>query len=324
MTHFFKIIYKETESFRRMDNNIQGELLGHADPKRVQIISPANEISAYETLWLKYRSVHQMAELFKKYNHQLPSRVAAKEKISKPDLEETKRTLRHKLPFTKYSALFFSDFEYPERLTVAKNPPEVIYYQGALDILSDKKIVSIVGARKPTKEGLIRAKKLAQLLVKEGFTIMSGLAEGIDTAAHSATLEAGGKTIAVIGTPLSEVYPKANEKLQQTIVQNHLLVSQVPFCFYSQQSWRENRFFFPERNIVMSALSNATIIVEASDTSGSLHQARAAIQQGRKLFILDSCFKKGYKWPDAYVKRGAHRVASGEEILRELKRKPKI
>src|SRR5947207_2565008 len=99
-----------------MDNNIQGELLGRVEKRRVQIISPANEISAYETLWLKYRSVHQMAELFKKYNHQLPSKVATKENISEEDLEETKKTLRRMLPFAKYSSLFFSDFEYPERL----------------------------------------------------------------------------------------------------------------------------------------------------------------------------------------------------------------
>src|SRR5690606_35708634 len=99
-----------------------------------------------------------------------------------------------------------------------------------------------------------------------------------------------GRTIAVIGTPISEVYPKENKDLQRHIASNYLLVSQVPLLRYKSQGAHINRFFFPERNKTMSALSDATIIVEASETSGTLTQARAALDQGRKLFILESNF----------------------------------
>ena len=111
-------------------------------------------------------------------------------------------------------------------------------------------------------------------------------------------LEEGGRTIGVIGTPLTSVYPKQNAALQEKIAQEHLLISQVPFKRYSEQDFRLNRSFFPERNVTMSALSDATIIVEASDTSGTLYQARAALRQKRKLFILNNCFENAsLKWP---------------------------
>ena len=102
----------------------------------------------------------------------------------------------------------------------------------------------------------------------------------------------------MIGTPLHTVYPRENLLLQREIAQNHLLISQVPFYLYTRQDYRKNRFFFLERNKTMSALSQATVIVEASETSGTLSQAEAALQQGRKLFILNSCFEYGMEWPD--------------------------
>ncbi len=284
-----------------------------------EFINPVQEISAYEALWVKYKTVHRMAEVFKAHAHALPSAVAKQVGVSESQTSTVREHLRSLLPFNKYSALFYGDFEYPTRLRVAKNPIELLYYRGALDLLSSPKIVSIVGARKASDEGVRRARRLAKLLVKEGFVIMSGLAEGIDTAAHTAAIEAGGKTIAVIGTPLNESYPKSNIKLQDSIANEHLLVSQVPFYFYSKKDWRENRVFFPERNITMSALSHATIIVEASDTSGSLYQARAAIQQKRELFILNSCFERKLRWPQYYLKKGAHRVVNGAEILKLLR-----
>jgi len=145
-----------------------------------------------------------------------------------------------------------------------------------------------------------------------------GLAQGIDTAAHTAAIAAGGRTIAVIGTPLHTVYPRENLPLQREIAQSHLLISQVPFYLYTRQNYRKNRFFFLERNKTMSALSAATVIVEASDRSGTLSQAEAALQQGRKLFILNSCFECGMEWPDRLLAQGAIRVVDGSEILEHL------
>ena len=148
---------------------------------------------------------------------------------------------------------------------------------------------------------------------------MSGLATGINTEAHQAAIEAGGRTISVIGTALNEVYPKENAELQKRISKEFLLVTQVPFYQYSMQDYRRNRSFFPERNKTMSALSQATIIVEASETSGTLIQARAALQQGRKLFILKSCFDQGLEWPERFLKRGAVKIEDGSEILEQLR-----
>ena len=158
-------------------------------------------------------------------------------------------------------------------------------------------------------------------LVKDGFVIVSGLAKGIDTAAHTAAIALGAPTIAVIGTPLSQTYPKENAELQRTIAENHLLISQVPFVRYSRQTYRGNRLFFPERNVTMSALTEATIIVEAGETSGTLTQARAALAQRRKVFILDSCFRNpALTWPARFQQQGAVRVAEYNDIKTQLRR----
>ena len=144
------------------------------------------------------------------------------------------------------------------------------------------------------------------------------LAAGIDTVAHETAIAEGGRTIAVIGTPLSYTYPRENAELQRKIAREYLVISQVPVRRYEKQDYRKNRFFFPERNITMSALTEATIIVEAGETSGTLIQARAALQQRRKLFILDSCFRKGLSWPEKFAANGAIRVKDYNDIRRHL------
>lgn len=281
------------------------------------LISPVEEITSYEYLWTKYPTVHKLATLFEEFNHQLPSAIARKENPSATALEQIRERVEALLPFRRFSALFYRDLEYPQVLRDARNPIEVLYYQGNLDLLSSNS-VSVVGTRKPTDDGRRRARKLTRLLVDNDFTVMSGLAEGIDTEAHTAAIAAGGKTISVIGTSLNEVYPRKNAELQKRIAREYLLVSQVPFIQYSLQDYRRNRGFFPERNKTMSALSKATIIVEASETSGTLIQARAALQQGRKLFILNSCFNRGLEWPERFLSKGAIKVEDGTEILEQL------
>jgi DNA processing protein len=177
----------------------------------------------------------------------------------------------------------------------------------------------VVGTRTPTQEGIARTRKLVKELVKDNFTVVSGLAAGIDTAVHRTAIDAGGRTIAVIGTPLSSSYPRDNVELQREIARDFLVISQVPVKRYERQDYRRNRLFFPERNITMSALTEATIIVEAGETSGTLIQARAALQQGRKLFILDSCFRnKRLNWPQKYAEEGAIRVMDYDDIRQHL------
>jgi DNA processing protein len=282
------------------------------------VIRPTWEISAYESLWEKYPSVKKIAELFQSHNYELPSNIAKLVGIVDEKIEQIKNTINGLMPFKSYSAIFHKDFEYPERLRLAEYPLEVLYYRGALDLLSSR-IVSVVGARQASPEGIKRAKKVASLLVENKFTVMSGLAEGIDSAAHQATIENGGKTIAVLGTALNEVYPKNNKTLQEEIAKEYLVLSQVPFYVNSLSTfWKYKRNFFPARNVTMAALSAATVIVEASDTSGSLIQARAAIKQGKKLFILKSCFDKGLNWPETYLKKGAIKITDDKQLVDEL------
>jgi DNA processing protein len=208
--------------------------------------------------------------------------------------------------------------DYPEKLRDAQHPVELLYYRGAWE-LTETPCLAIVGSRKPTTEGIARAQRLARELVEHDYTVVSGLAAGIDTAAHTAAIDVGGRTIAVVGTPLGQVYPAENRELQELIAREYLLISQVPVLRYGKQGPHLNRLFFPERNVTMSALTLGTIIVEAGDTSGTLIQARAAMHQGRKLFILDSCFQRPeITWPARFAERGAIRVREMDDIWRNL------
>ena len=208
--------------------------------------------------------------------------------------------------------------DYPEKLHDAEYPLALLYYRGNWDLVFTRGI-SVVGTRNPTPDGIKRTKRLVKLLVDAGFTIYSGLAAGIDTAAHEAAIEHGGTTIAVIGTPLWHHYPKNNAFLQEKIAKEHLLISQVPVVSYEAKGIQFNRIFFPERNKTMSALSEATVIVEAGETSGTLIQAKAALKQGRKVFILNNNFENSQlTWPQRLQKVGAIRVNNLEDILKGL------
>lgn len=157
----------------------------------------------------------------------------------------------------------------------------VLYAAGDLDLLK-LPAVAIVGSRKASDEGQRRAARLARELVREGIAVMSGLAAGIDAAAHRAAIEHGGRTIAVIGTALDKAYPSEHAELQQLIYEKHLLLS--PF----RLGERTFPSAFPLRNRVMARMARATVIVEASDTSGSLHQAAESIRVGHPVFIAES------------------------------------
>lgn len=278
-----------------------------------QSISPMNEMLAYEALWSQPKaSFKTIADKFRAGQNCVPSDF-----VTLSEIEETKRLIKKIISgnnLERFGVRVNGTIDYPEKLRDARNPVEILYYQGDWDLVYTPS-VAVVGSRKVSDEGRRRARKLVQGLVADGYTIVSGLAEGVDTEAHTAALEYGGKTIAVIGTPLSHVYPKCNAQLQDTIKKEHLLISQVPFVRYENQDYRVNRAFFPERNITMSALTDATVIIEASDTSGTLYQARAALAQGRKLFILNSCFENPQiTWPSKFEKKGAIRVREYSDI----------
>jgi len=280
-------------------------------------ISPWLEMGAYECLWTDARqSFKKIADLFRDKKDALPSDF-----ILRPVAERCAKDasdLLAQADIRRFGIRINGTGDYPDNLRDAKNPLELLYFQGWWDLLHTT-CVAVVGTRKPTDDGLARTEKLVRHLVKDGYTVMSGLAEGIDTFAHRTAIRCGGRTIAVIGTPLSCVYPRENADLQKQIARDYLLISQVPVLRYSRQDWRSNRSFFPQRNITMSALSSATIIVEASDTSGAMMQANAAIHQKRKLFILDSCFQdSSLTWPLKYQRLGAIRVRDYQDIRKRL------
>jgi DNA processing protein len=283
----------------------------------IHAISPLKEMGAYEALWAKTdASFSSLAERFRQNPDKLPSDFV--EEYEAHYFSDLVRSMLRDAGISHFGVRINRAGEYPKKLRDAEDPVELLYYRGWWDLVETRS-VAVVGTREPSPEGVERTTFLARRLVKDGFTVVSGLARGVDAAAHKAAIDAGGKTIAVIGTPLNRVYPKENALLQERIAQEFLLISQVPVFRYSKQDYRRNRGFFPERNKTMSALTEATIIVEAGQTSGTLIQARAALAQGRKLFILENCFQNpALTWPQEFESKGAIRVARYEDIRSNL------
>ena len=281
-------------------------------------ISPFHEMGAYEALWSKPGTTFKsLSDHFARHPGSVPSDF-----VPEADARDCAAFVKQRFDEAHVSGFgvrVHGAAEYPDRLRDAAHPVELFYYQGWWD-LAYTRSVAVVGTRKPSREGLSRTRRLVQSLVADEFTVVSGLAAGIDRAAHETAIEAGGRTIAVIGTPLSHAYPKENRDLQRHIAEHLLLISQVPLRRYESQDYRHNRGFFPERNITMSALTEATIIIEAGETSGTLIQAHAALRQKRKLFILDSCFRnRNLNWPAKQADKGAIRVKSYDEVRRHLR-----
>lgn len=201
------------------------------------------------------------------------------------------------------------DPHYPARLHSIFDRPPMVFVKGSWRDGTDWRSVAVVGTRKVSAEGRARASRLSRELVEAGFTIVSGLAAGVDTAAHTACLEAGGRTVAVMGTGLDHVYPASNKDLAARILEaGGALVTQ----FFPHQSPRP--WMFPARNVVMSGLSMATVVVEASETSGAKLQARVALQHGRAVFLLRSLVES-HEWARQFVEEGidgARAIVVGE------------
>jgi len=202
---------------------------------------------------------------------------------------------------------------YPPNLRAVHDRPPVVFVAGRLKP-ADAHGVAVVGARKATHAGTEWARAIAEHLVDRGFTVVSGLAAGIDTAAHTAALARGGRTVAVIGTGLARSYPPQNEALQWRIASECAVVSQFwPDAPPSRRS-------FPMRNAVMSGITLATVVVEASDTSGARMQARLARAQGRPVFLLASLVER-QEWAQEYAARpGTNVVHSPDEITALVER----
>jgi DNA processing protein len=293
------------------------QLAKTSDGPSLSPISPRREIGAYEALWLEPGATFKtIADRFAADPSALPSDFVSRA-VAEECADRVFATLKSR-GVSHFGVRINHAGDYPQRLRDARYPVELLYYRGAWE-LSEARSVAVVGSRKPSEDGIRRANQIARALVRQDFTVVSGLAQGIDTAAHTTALAEGGRTIAVVGTPLGEVYPKANAGLQEVVAEKHLVISQVPVLRYASQAVPQNRLFFPERNVTMSALTEATIIVEAGETSGTLTQARAALHQGRKLFILESCFERtDITWPARFLAGGAIRVRNYDDIWQAL------
>ncbi len=193
------------------------------------------------------------------------------------------------------------------------NAPPSLYVSGDLGVLRAGPRVSIVGSREASADALRRAARLARELAAKRVVIVSGLAKGIDTAAHTGAIEGGGRTIAVLGTPLDQAYPKENRALQDRLMREHLVISQYAPGHPVQ------RANFPRRNRTMALLSQATVIVEAGESSGSLSQGWEALRLGRALFIMRSVADdKALRWPREMLGYGAQILTSTEDVLEVL------
>jgi len=194
-----------------------------------------------------------------------------------------------------------------------KFAPKTIFYKGSMEIPILGPRVSIIGSRGASENGLSEAKEISKTLIENEVVIVSGLARGIDTIGHKTAIEKGGKTIAVIGTPLNKVYPKENLSLQEEIMKNHLVISQYPV----DHSTTPKDFVL--RNRTMALISDATVIVEAGDSSGSLHQGWETLRIGRPLFICKDVVENSQlEWPEKMMKYGAMELDEPIDILENI------
>lgn len=204
------------------------------------------------------------------------------------------------------------DPEYPSNLRMIHQRPPVLFLRGTTDG-RDATSVAVVGTRQASPRGLEQAKELAAGLSARDIPVISGLAAGIDTAAHTAALAAGGRTVAVIGTGIERAYPAQNAKLQERIAAKGLVISQfLPGSPPTKTS-------FPMRNAVMSGYALATVVVEAAYRSGARMQARLALQHGRHVFLMRSLLE--HDWARAYAQRpGVTVVDNAADVFDGLQR----
>ena len=212
--------------------------------------------------------------------------------------------------------LFPTDPQYSKALLKIPDPPPVLFVRGDVSLLN-KTSIAMVGSRASTSYGRRVAFSLARDLAQQGAVVVSGLAFGIDSEAHSGALDAGGKTIGVIGCGLDVVYPRQNRELYEKVVVNGLLVTEYQLCTQPEA------FRFPARNRIISGLSEGVVVVEAAKKSGSLITAQMALDENREVFAvpgqIDSFKSEGTHW---LLKQGAKLVQTGADVFDELKAFP--
>jgi DNA processing protein len=232
-----------------------------------------------------------------------------KEKVTLDDLENRVLAWQEE----GISLITVLDAAYPMNLRMVHDRPPALFVRGELRE-GDERSVAIVGTRSASERGIEQAGSVARSAVDAGYVVVSGLAAGIDTAAHTGTIDAGGRTLAVIGTGIREVFPKQNADLQERLARETAVISQ----FWPEQGPR--KWTFPQRNAVMSGFARATVVIEAGRTSGARMQARLALEHGRPVFLLRSLLE--HEWARTYAEErpGTYVVDEGDEVIQHLER----
>ncbi|ODT59448.1 hypothetical protein ABS71_17860 [bacterium SCN 62-11] len=199
------------------------------------------------------------------------------------------------------------DEEYPANLLRCKQRPAGLYVRGLI-LPQDERAVAVVGTRSPSPQGLARARRLGRALAQAGVTVVSGLARGVDTAAHESCLRAGGRTLAVLGHGMAHCYPPENALLAEGVAAQGAVLSQFAPDF------KPTRWSFPERNRVVAGLSLVSVAVECSEESGTLSELKASRALGRRVFLLESLVSSA-AWASEWVATGRAEVLSSEEQL---------
>lgn len=221
----------------------------------------------------------------------------------------TQRHLRQR----DINVVMWGEKAYPEALAHIPDPPPILYVKGKHELLSTESL-AVVGTRRPTPYGMRAARELSQALALAGFTIVSGLAEGIDAIAHRAALSIHGRTVAVLGSSHDHIYPRAHEPLYTEIVEEGAVVSEYPL------GTRPSRGLFPERNRLISGLARGVLVVEGHLGSGSMITASHALEQGREVFAVPGpIFSAQSAGPHQLIQEGAKLVRHPADILDELR-----
>lgn len=208
--------------------------------------------------------------------------------------------------------LTYWDDDYPVLLKKIPDPPALLYVEGEISP-GDKNLLAIVGTRAPTQYGKLVAEKLSSELAARGFTIVSGLARGIDTIAHRTALKSGGRTIAVLGSGLDVMYPAENEKLAREIMANGAVLSEYAF------GAKPDAVNFPRRNRIISGLSLGVLVIEAGLESGAMITANLALEHNREVFAVPgSIMSMKSAGPHQLIREGAKLVHSIDDVLEEL------
>lgn len=243
------------------------------------------------------------------FDRDLAERLVAR--VKDGDLERCRQLLRD-LARDGVTVVTVLDDGYPRNLRLVYNRPPMLFIRGQLQP-EDDCAFAVVGTRSPSTAGLEQARELATGLARHGLTVLSGLALGIDSAAHAAALNAGGRTVAVMGTGINRIYPSTNKPLADRIASQGALVSQF---------WPDappTKISFPMRNAVMSGMAIGTVVVEATSMSGAKNQARQALDHGKRLFLVESLVLK-QSWARTYARLpGTTVIKSVDELLKAVR-----